>query len=143
MVGATWLVLLAMHLVRRQAGLVAVCHSRSIAAFIWDDLAPSGWINAFFAVDATVSAARCAFLPVSARDPEDQRQAYLRTYPEGDYLPMLWDTFRIQVRTHWIDFKYQRGRSPWGLTNGWFWRRHNLRVCCERTNATAWHRWPG
>jgi hypothetical protein len=30
---------------------------------------------------------------------------------------MLWDTFRhSSPRTHWIDFKYQRGRSPWGLT---------------------------
>ena len=37
--------------------------------------------------------------------------------PDGDYLPMLWDTFRhSSPQTHWIDFKYQRGRSPWGLT---------------------------
>jgi hypothetical protein len=32
-------------------------------------------------------------------------------------LPMMWDTFRhSQPQRHWIDFKYQRGRSPWGLT---------------------------
>ena len=37
--------------------------------------------------------------------------------PDGDYLPMLWDTFRhSRPRVHWIDFKYQRSRSPWGLT---------------------------
>ena len=37
--------------------------------------------------------------------------------PDGDYLPMLWDTFRhSRPRGHWIDFKYQKGRSPWGLT---------------------------
>ena len=36
--------------------------------------------------------------------------------PEGDYLPMLWETFRhSSPRTRWIDFKYQKGRSPWGL----------------------------
>ena len=36
--------------------------------------------------------------------------------PEGDFLPMLWETFRHSTpRTRWIDFKYQRGRSPWGL----------------------------
>jgi hypothetical protein len=30
---------------------------------------------------------------------------------------MLWETFRhSSPRTCWIDFKYQRGRSPWGLT---------------------------
>ncbi len=37
--------------------------------------------------------------------------------PNGDYLPMLWETFRhSSPRTPWIDFKYQRGRNPWGLT---------------------------
>ncbi len=37
--------------------------------------------------------------------------------PEGDYLPMLWETFRhSRPRSSWIDFKYQRGRSPWGLS---------------------------
>ncbi len=36
---------------------------------------------------------------------------------EDDYLPMVWETFRHATpRTRWIDFKYQRGRSPWGLT---------------------------
>jgi hypothetical protein len=30
---------------------------------------------------------------------------------------MLWETFRhSRPQTKWIDFKYQRGRSPWGLT---------------------------
>ena len=30
---------------------------------------------------------------------------------------MLWDTFRhSRPQGHWIDFKYQKGRSPWGLT---------------------------
>ena len=29
---------------------------------------------------------------------------------------MLWETFRhSSPRTNWIDLKYQRGRSPWGL----------------------------
>ena len=36
---------------------------------------------------------------------------------EDDYVPMLWETFRhASPATKWIDFKYQRGRSPWGLT---------------------------
>lgn len=37
--------------------------------------------------------------------------------PDGDYLPMLWETFRhSRPRKPWIDFKYQKGRSPWGLS---------------------------
>ncbi|MEO8189772.1 MAG: hypothetical protein ABI682_05480 [Acidobacteriota bacterium] len=30
---------------------------------------------------------------------------------------MLWETFRhSDPSKSWMDFKYQRGRSPWGLT---------------------------
>lgn len=32
-------------------------------------------------------------------------------------MPMLWETFKhASPKVNWIDFKYQRGRSPWGLT---------------------------
>jgi hypothetical protein len=38
---------------------------------------------------------------------------------------MLWETFRhSSPRKQWIDFKYQRGRSPWGL---------NKRLVLEKT----------
>jgi hypothetical protein len=30
---------------------------------------------------------------------------------------MLWETFRhSSPRKHWIDFKYQKARNPWGLS---------------------------
>ena len=98
---------------------LSVCGSRSIAAFIWDELAPSGW-------DQRLLRRKCACgrhaLRITYRlkrgDPERvsiNRIVGLRV--EGDYLPMLWETFRHSTpRTAWIDFKYQRGRSPWGLT---------------------------
>jgi hypothetical protein len=36
---------------------------------------------------------------------------------DDGYLPMIWETFRHATpRTRWVDFKYQKGRSPWGLT---------------------------
>ena len=36
---------------------------------------------------------------------------------QDDYMPMVWETFHHATpRTGYIDFKYQRGRSPWGLT---------------------------
>jgi hypothetical protein len=48
--------------------------------------------------------------------------------PDGDYLPMLWETFRHSKPTAaWIDFKYQRGRSPWGL---------NKRVVLKKAELT-------
>jgi hypothetical protein len=98
---------------------LSVCESRSIAAFIWDELAPSGW-------DQDLLRRRCECHRRSLRityrfrrgDPERvsiKHMVGLR--PEGDHLPMLWETFRHSApRTPWVDFKYQRGRSPWGLS---------------------------
>jgi len=98
---------------------LSVCDSRSIAAFIWDELAPSGW-------DQRLLRRNCACgrhalrLTYRLRRGDPDRVSVNRIVglrPEGDYLPMLWETFRhSSPRTHWIDFKYQRGRSPWGLT---------------------------
>jgi hypothetical protein len=97
---------------------LTVCRSRSIAAFIWDELAPSGW-------DQRLLLRRCKCKHSSLRityrlqrgNPE--RVSIKRIVglgPEGDYLLMLWETFRhSKPRAPWIDFKYQRGRSPWGL----------------------------
>ena len=98
---------------------LAVCESKSIAAFVHDELAPSGW-------DQRLLRRRCRCkrrsLCITYRfrrgDPERVSIKHIvGLAPDGDYLPMLWDTFRhSSPRTHWIDFKYQRGRSPWGLT---------------------------
>ena len=98
---------------------LTVCRSRSIAAFIWDELAPSGW-------DQRLLHPRCKCHRSSLRityrfgrgDPERISVKHIVGLgPDLDYLPMLWETFRhSRPRTPWIDFKYQRGRSPWGLT---------------------------
>jgi len=99
---------------------LTVCQSRSVAAFIWDELAPSGW-------DQDLLRRRCEAcsrrsLRITFRfqrgDPERVSARHIvGLKPDGDRLPMLWDTFRhSSPRQSWIDFKYQRGRSPWGLT---------------------------
>lgn len=97
----------------------AVCASKSIAAFIWDELAPSGW-------DQRLLRRRCdcgrraLFLTYRLQrgDPERVSIRHIAGLPLAeDYLPMVWETFRHATpRTAWIDLKYQRGRSPWGLT---------------------------
>jgi hypothetical protein len=97
---------------------LTVCQSRSVAAFIWDELAPSGW-------DQRLLRRRCKCKRHSLRityrfqrgDPERISVKHIVGLgPDGDYLPMLWETFRhSSPRTHWIDFKYQRSRNPWGL----------------------------
>ena len=98
---------------------LTVCRSRSIAAFIWDELAPSGW-------DQRLLRRWCKCkrrsLHITYRykrsDPERISIKHIVGLgPDDNRLSMLWDTFRHSIpRTHWIDFKYQKGRSPWGLT---------------------------
>lgn len=98
---------------------LTVCRSRSVAAFIWDELAPSRW-------DQSLLRPRCPCGKGSLRityrfrrgDPELISVRHIvGLNPDGDYLAMLWETFRhSKPRVAWIDFKYQRGRSPWGLT---------------------------
>ena len=100
-------------------GWLTVCRSRSIAAFIWDELAPSGWDQSLLRRGCKC---RRGSLRITYRlrrgDPERVSVRHIvRLGPDGDYLPMLWETFRhSSPRTNWIDFKYQRGRNPWGLT---------------------------
>ena len=98
---------------------MAVCKSKSIAAFIWDELAPSGWDQSLLRRTCTCKR-RSLYITYRLKrgDPERVSVKHIVGLSlEDDYLPMIWETFRHATpRTRWIDFKYQRGRSPWGLT---------------------------
>lgn len=102
----------------RPAWLV-VCESKSIAAFIFDELAPSGWDQSLL---RRTCKCKCRSLHLTYRlkrgDPERVSIKHIVGLSlEDDYLPMIWETFRHGTpKTRWIDFKYQKGRSPWGLT---------------------------
>ena len=97
---------------------LSVCRSRSVAAFIWDELMPSGW-------DQTLLHRMCTCkrnaLRITSKlkrgDPERVSVEHIVGLgPDGDQLTMIWETFRhADPRVRWVDFKYQRGRSPWGL----------------------------
>jgi len=98
---------------------LAVCGSRSIAAFIFDELVPSGW-------DQKLLRRRCKCkhhsLYITYRatrgDPDRISIKHIAGLSlDHDYVPMLWETFRhASPKVKWIDLKYQRGRSPWGLS---------------------------
>lgn len=97
---------------------LTVCDSRSVAAFIWDEMVPSGW-------NQRLLHRRCKCKRNSLRityrlrrgDPDRASVNHIVGLgPDGDYLPMLWETFRhSNPRSRWIDLKYQRARNPWGL----------------------------
>ncbi len=98
---------------------LAVCDSRSVAAFIWDELAPSRWDQRLLRRPCQCGR-RLLRITYRFRGSDPERLSVRRIVglkSEGDYLPMLWETFRhSDPSKSWMDFKYQRGRSPWGLT---------------------------
>jgi hypothetical protein len=97
---------------------LTVCDSQSIAAFIWDELAPSGWDQSLLRRKCKCKRGTLRITYRFQRGSPDRVSIrhIVGLRPDDDFLPMLWDTFRhSSPRMHWIDFKYQRGRSPWGL----------------------------
>lgn len=99
---------------------LSVCESRSVAAFIWDELAPSGWDQRLLRRSCTSCKRRSLYITYRLQrgDPDRVSVRFMVGLSlEDDYLPMVWETFRHATpNTRWIDFKYQRARSPWGLT---------------------------
>lgn len=97
----------------------AVCASKSVAAFVWDELAPSGWDQRLLRRACTCGR-RSLYITYRLKrgDPERVSVRHIVGLSlEDDYVPMIWESFRhAEPKTRWIDFKYQRGRSPWGLT---------------------------
>ncbi|MET0718847.1 MAG: hypothetical protein ABWY34_10675 [Pseudoxanthomonas sp.] len=99
---------------------LAVCGSKSVAAFVWDELAPGGWDQKLLRRACKSCKRRSVYITYRLQRGDPDRVSVRHIVGlslEDDYLPMLWETFRHSApRTRWIDFKYQRGRSPWGLT---------------------------
>lgn len=98
---------------------LSVCESKSIAAFIWDELMPSRWNQELLRKTCTCGR-RTLFLTYRLQrgDPERVSIKHIVGLPlADDYLPMVWETFRHATpRTTWVDFRYQRARNPWGLS---------------------------
>ena len=109
---------------------LAVCESKSIAGFIHDELAPCGWDQKLLRRTCKSCRRRSVYITYRLQrgDPERVSVKFIVGLSlEADYMPMVWETFRHATpKTRWIDFKYQRGRSPWGLTKRLVLRRPDL-----------------
>src|SRR5688500_15676471 len=97
-----------------------VCESKSVAAFILDELAPSGWDQRLLRRTCRGCKRRSVYVTYRLKRGDPERvsiRSIVGLRLEDENLPMMWATFRHATpRTRWIDFKYQKGRSPWGLT---------------------------
>jgi hypothetical protein len=111
---------------------LATCKSRSIAAFIWDELAPAKWDQRLLRRQCAACGSKSLYLTYRLKRGDPDRVSVKHIVGlalEDDYMPMLWETFRHSCpRTKWVDFKDQRGRSPWGLTK---------RLVLKRTHLSA------
>ncbi len=98
---------------------LAVCESKSIAAFIWDELEPSGWDQKLLRRTCSCKR-RSLYITYRLKRGDTDRVSVKHIVGlmlEEQYLPMVWETFRhSSPKTSWVDLKYQRGRNPWGLT---------------------------
>ena len=120
---------------------MAVCESKSIAAFIRDELAPSGWDQRLLRRTCECRR-RSLYLTYRLKRGDPERVSIRHIVGlslEDEYLPMLWETFRHRTpKIRWVDFKYQRGRSPWGLTKRLVLARpHFLRLLRAYETASA------
>ena len=97
---------------------LAVCQSRSVAASIRDELRPSGWDQRLLRRKCTC-ARRSLYTTYRLKRGDPDRVSVRHIVGLGladECQPMLWESFRHSCpRTKWVDFKYQRGRSLWGL----------------------------
>ena len=107
-----------------------VCESKSIAAFISDELAPSGWDQKLLRRTCKSCKRRSVYITYRLQRGDPERVSVKHIVGlnlKDDYLPMVWETFRHATpKARWIDFKYQRGRSPWGLSKRLVLQKSNL-----------------
>ncbi len=120
---------------------LAVCESKSIAAFIWDELAPSGWDQKLLRRTCKCKR-RSLYITYRLKRGDSERVSVKHIVGlklKDDYLPMVWETFRHATpKTTWIDFKYQRARNPWGLTKRVVLQKKQLtRLLLAYENATG------
>src|SRR3970040_2586016 len=75
---------------------LAVCEFKSVAAFIWDELAPSGWDQGLLR-RKSICSRRSLYITyrLERGDPERGSVKHIVGLSlEDDYLPMFWETFR-------------------------------------------------
>ena len=113
---------------------LTVCHLRSIAAFIWDELAPSGWVQRLLR-------RRCKCKRRSLRityrcqrgDPERISIKHIvGLAPEATISLCSGTPSGTPVLGRIGSTSNTKGAAALGASpNGWSCRRQNLRACCE------------
>jgi hypothetical protein len=101
----------------------------SLASFVWDRLIPSDWDQSL--LTAPCSAGCAGPQRITYHFPRDDRMTLRVIHIVGlksdDYVPMMWETYSTESPSErMFDFKYQRGRNPWGLNKAAVFSRSDL-----------------
>jgi hypothetical protein len=91
----------------------------SVASFVWDILAPSGWDQSL--LTRQCKACNLKSMKITYDFPKKERTIIFvnhiigRKLEDVNYLPMLWETQPKGSEKIWYDFKYQIKRNNFGL----------------------------
>jgi hypothetical protein len=100
----------------------AATSTQSLPAFLRDRMVPSGW-------DQTLLAQPCkcgAEMRITYHFPRREKEVLQVIRMVGiewspEYLMMMWESAPASdPNERWFDFKYLRGRNPWGLNKALF-----------------------
>lgn len=112
-----------------------VTGANSMAGFVWDKLLASDWDQSLLAVMCE----KCGSgtLRITYEFPREDKLTLRVIHIVGlqydDYIPMMWETHpKDSPAERCFDFKYQRGRNPWGLNKAAVLSRQDLHTLFER-----------
>ncbi|MDF0643288.1 MAG: hypothetical protein P0111_04615 [Nitrospira sp.] len=112
-----------------------VTGAASMGSFVSDKLMPSDWDQSLLA--PICGKCRRATLRVTYEFPREDklilRVIHIVWLQYDDYVPIMWETHLKDSPTErCFDFKYQRGRNPWGLNKAAVLSRQDLHTLFER-----------
>jgi hypothetical protein len=100
-----------------------------MASFVWDRLLAADWDQLLL----TLPCGGCSggTLRITYEFPREDKLVLRVLHIVGlqydDYVPMMWETYPTNSPSdRCIDFKYQRGRNPWGLNKAGLLSRQDL-----------------
>lgn len=123
-----------------------VTGTSSIASFVWDKLLAADWDQSLLAPPCK----KCGHgtLRITYEFPREDkvilRVIHIVGLKYDDYVPMMWETHpKDSPADQCFDFKYQRGRNPWGLNKAAVLSRQDLHALFERyRQKTGVHDFP-
>ncbi len=105
-----------------------VVSTLSMSSFVWDKLLRADWDQSLLVSPCPhCQAFRRITYEFPRKDKVTLRVIHIVGRQSEDYVPMMRETYPTDSpKERWFDFKYQRGRNPWGLNKAAVFSRQEL-----------------